>query len=240
MISVIIPTLNEASVIEKTLEQFRSCRTRHVEVIVSDGGSADGTPALAEKYADVVVVHKGGKRQTIAGGRNAGAREAHGDLLAFFDADITIADPDSFFEKAEEVFRTRPDVVALTGNLRVLLPQETRSDWFFFSLINYAYLFLNNVLRMGAASGEFQMMRRDVFQKLGGYREDLAVAEDQEFFRRLARAGKTHFDRRLTVYHTGRRIHKVGWPKILSLWILNGIFVPLFGRSFNSVWKEIR
>jgi len=93
---------------------------------------------------------------------------------------------------------------------------------------------------MGGASGEFQVMRRSAFEKLGGYRVDLAAAEDQEFFRRLARFGRTYYHSGLTVYHTGRRAHQIGWPKLLWLWILNGVSVPLFGRSFSGKWKVIR
>lgn len=239
-ISIIIPTKNEISVIEDTLKRFRTCTRNDYEIIISDGGSTDGTIAVAEKYANAVVVYKGAVRQTIAAGRNAGAREAKGEYLAFFDADMTVHDPDAFFAKALAIFETHPTVVALTCCLRVLPGHETAADRLFFSLINWVYFLENNILRIGAASGEFQMVRRSVFEKVGGYREDLVVAEDQELFRRLARAGRTHFARYLTLYHTGRRAHKIGWPKLLLLWTVNGVSVPLFGRSFQKVWKEIR
>ena len=59
------------------------------------------------------------------------------------------------------------------------------------------------------------MVRRDVFTKMGGFNEKLTAGEDHEFFQRLAKAGKTHFEKSLTVYHTGRREHEIGWPKLL-------------------------
>lgn len=239
-LSIIIPTLNEASVIKKTLRQFRECKSHRVELIVSDGGSHDGTPELARQYADKVLVYNGEVRQTIAMGRNAGAEEATGDILIFFDADITLLDPDAFFDTALEVFRTRPDVVAMSGKLQVLPDMARLSDRFFFTLVDWLYVIQNNALHIGAASGEFQMVRQEMFRKLGGYNERLAAGEDQEMFRRLSREGRTYFNRHLTVYHTGRRVHKTGWPRLILIWLANGISVPLFGRSWSKVWEEIR
>jgi len=240
MISIIIPTLNEISVIEETLKRFRAAKRHRFEIIVSDGRSTDGTVEIARKYADKVIVYTGSKRQTIAMARNAGVREAHGEFLAFFDADVILLDPDNFFDEVLALFGRSTETVALTTGIRVLPEFETWSDRFFFTLINWAYFFENNILGIGAASGECQIVRHRAFDQLGGYREYLAAAEDQEFFRRLAKIGKTYYCRNLSVYHTGRRAHKIGWPKLLSLWIVNGIFVPIFGRSFNKEWREIR
>lgn len=240
MISIIIPTKNEISVIGRTLQGFRGAKKRHFEIIVSDGGSTDGTVEVARKYADKVITHDGMTRQTIAFGKNAGARAATGEYLAFFDADVTILNIDEFFDTALSLLKRYPDIVAFTGHLRVLPEHETLSDRFFFGLVNHLHFIQNNFLRIGAASGEFQMMRRDVFLKLGGYREDLTVSEDQEFFRRLAKNGRTHFHRRLTVHHTGRRAHKIGWLKMLILWFLNDMSVRIFNKSSSVFWKEIR
>lgn len=240
MFSIIIPTLNEALVIENTLKRLRKSRRHQFEVIVSDGGSVDGTLELAERYADKVARAKQGERQTIALGRNIGAREATGKYLIFFDADVFVYDIDDFFTKAVKFLESNPSVVACTGRLKVLPEHETKSDWFFFSLVNLLHFVQNNILGIGAASGEFQLVRREVFERLGGYRIDLAAAEDQEFFRRLARFGRTHFHKDLTVYHTGRRAHKIGWSKLLFLWVVNGLFVPVFDRSFSTKWKEVR
>lgn len=239
MISIIIPTLNEISVIERTLKLFKGTSRRNLEVIVSDGGSTDGTVAVARKYADKVV-EKGEGRQTIGMGKNEGEAVSTGDCLAFFDADITIPSPDEFFDTVLEVFGHRPEVVAITGYLKVLPEYETPADRFFFRLVNVTHYIQNNIFRTGAAAGEFQIIRRSAFEKLGGYRKELAVSEDQDMFRRLAKIGRTFFDPRLVVYHTGRRAHKIGWPKLLYQWMINDVSVRFFGKSFNDVWKEVR
>ena len=93
MISIIIPTLNEAKIIESTLRTLAATLTLPHEVIVSDGGSSDRTAELAARYANTVVVYSGASRQTIGEGRNDGAKVAAGDFLVFLDADCVVPEP---------------------------------------------------------------------------------------------------------------------------------------------------
>ncbi len=240
MISIIIPTKNEISVIEKTLMQFSACKRGSLELIVSDGKSTDGTIEAARKCGAKVVIYSGAKRQTIGMGRNAGAKVATGEYLAFFDADITVPEPEHFFEKCISLFETRPDILAFTTHLRVSPGLEHLSDRIIFSFISLIYRFQNNFLHLGAASGECMIVRRSAFEKIGGFRENLPVSEDQDLFRRLSKIGRTYFYSGLTVFHTGRRIRKVGWPRLLTSWMLNNFYLWFFGRSFHSEWEEVR
>ena len=115
MISIIIPTLNEAKIIELTLRMLTATLTLPHEVIVSDGRSSDRTAELAARYANTVVVFSGEGRQTIAAGRNDGAKAAAGDFLVFLDADCVIPEPDRFFTQALAYFERNPELVGLTG-----------------------------------------------------------------------------------------------------------------------------
>jgi hypothetical protein len=101
-------------------------------------------------------------------------------------------------------------------------------------------LFFNNLCGIGMAAGEFQMMRAKSYRELGGYNDHYVAGEDFEFFRRLSLIGQTRIIRALTIYHTGRRPHSVGWPKLLSAWAANSISVTLFKKSYSKEWKEIR
>ena len=63
------------------------------ELIVSDGGSTDRTLAIAEQHADIVVRHDDSqRRQTIAEGRNQGAKAASGSVLVFINGDTVPRD----------------------------------------------------------------------------------------------------------------------------------------------------
>ena len=240
MISIIIPTLNEESVIDKTVRSLDSKLALPHEIIISDGRSTDHTVEIARAAGALAVVYSGQKRQTIAEGRNDGAKAARGDFLAFMDADCTIMEPDDFFGRALELFRKDPHLVAITPRIKVLPEYETWADWLFFGILNFNKWWLNNLLHRGEANGELQMVPRAAFDKVGGYRGDLVTREDADMFMRLAKIGRVRYVGSLVVYHTGRRAHKVGWPKLLSEWMLNSVWFMLFNKAHSGEWKVIR
>jgi len=241
MISIIIPTRNEEKIIAVTLLAFKNKLTLPHEIIVTDGASTDKTVELVKMYADKVVEHTGPNRQTIAEGRNAGAAVATGEFLVFMDADCSLVNPDEFFKIALDDFKKDDKLVALTGWLRVLPEFETFADKVIFNTQNFWMMFLNDVIHIGVSpGGEFQMMRAETFRKVGGFDAHLVAAEDIELFGRLGKEGLIRLDRRLKVFHTGRRGHKIGWPKLLSLWFLNTVWMMLFKRAYVKEWKVIR
>jgi glycosyltransferase involved in cell wall biosynthesis len=240
VISIVIPALNEAKVIETTLRTLTTTLSLPHEVIVSDGGSTDETVALARRYATALVQFAGPGRQTISGGRNEGARLAAGEFLVFLDADCVIPEPDRFFARAVERFARDPELVALTACLRVFREQETLGDRLVFGIANLGLRVANNVFRRGHSFGDFQMIRREAFTRVGGYRADLVTIEDADLFRRLSRIGRTMIDPGLTVLHTGRRGHQVGWPRLIAMWLVNSVYVALFDRAFSKEWKPVR
>lgn len=114
-------------------------------------------------------------------------------------------DVDTFFGEAEQAFRASTRLVALTGKYRVLPDRSTAADRFVFTMLGLQFLLQNNVLRIVAAGGEFQMITAAAFRAVGGFNERPAAAEDMDLFRRLSRIGRTRFAGNLTVYHSGRR-----------------------------------
>ena len=85
-ISIIVPALNEADGITAVLVALAPLRARGHEVIVVDGGSSDGTAALARAVADRVVPTPRGRASQM----NAGAALAHGEVLLFLHADTRL------------------------------------------------------------------------------------------------------------------------------------------------------
>lgn len=239
MISFIIPTLNEQATIEKTLACL-AAYSGEAEIIVSDGNSTDGTAEICRRYADQVIVHDGPRRQTIAQARNIGATAASGDHLVFLDADVLVPDIDDFFRIAHSAFAADERLVALTGKYRVVPENSTAADRYVFTMLGVQLLLQNNLLRIGGAGGEFQMITAKAFRGVAGFDERLAAAEDMDLFRRLSRIGRTRFERRLTVYHSGRRAHAVGWPTLLWQWSSNSLSVFAFRRSISREWTVVR
>lgn len=85
-LSVIVPTLNEAPGIRAALEALAPLRQRGHELIVADGGSADGTAGIAHALCDRVVQSARGRALQM----NAGARAASGAALLFLHADTRL------------------------------------------------------------------------------------------------------------------------------------------------------
>jgi glycosyltransferase involved in cell wall biosynthesis len=240
VISIIIPTLNEAKIIESTLRTLAATLTFPHEVIVSDGGSSDRTAELAAQYANTVVVFSGIGRQTIGEGRNDGAKAAVGEFLVFLDADCVIPEPDRFFAQALAHFAGDPALAGLTAYLRVFPADETLGDKFVSRIANLGLRVANNMLKRGAAFGEFQMIRREAFAGVGGFRADLIAFEDADIFRRLSRIGRTMIDPKLCVLHSGRRGHQVGYPQLLATWFVNLVSMAVRNRPLSKEWKPIR
>ena len=239
LLSIIIPTREEEKTIAETLRELRDALKMPHEVIVSDARSRDRTAEIARKHAHVVVVFEG-KKHTAGIGRNDGAKAAHGDFLAFIDADTRIPDPNVFFERAFAHFEKDPDLAGVTGPQHALPSVETWADRASFGFLNALLRFQNNILHKGEASGKFMLVRRAAFEKIGGFREDLVTREDGDFFYRLSRVGRTYFDPKLKVYHGARRAHRIGWARLWFIWTINTASVALFNKTIADDWTPIR
>ena len=90
-ISIVIPTYNRSRLLLRALEAFRgeSLSADEFEVIVSDDGSSDGTEALVKSFEANYTIkyhYQEDRGYRAAAARNAGAEQAAGDVLVFFDA----------------------------------------------------------------------------------------------------------------------------------------------------------
>jgi len=170
-LSIIVPVLDEAANIV-ALQALAPLRARGAEIIVVDGGSADGTAALAAPLADQVLVSERGRATQM----NAGAAAARGDVLLFLHADTRLpADADRMI--LESLAQPR----RVWGRFDVTVEGEHP----LFPIIAW---FMNTRSRLtGIATGDQAMfVRRDAFAKAGGFPE-IALMEDIEFARRLKR-----------------------------------------------------
>lgn len=239
-ISVIIPTLNEEKLISRSLNQFtKALKEKYkLEIIISDGGSTDSTLDRVSEIADKIAKIRPGVKQNIPIGRNEGARKASGKFFYFVNADTVIKEPDRFFETTLEAFKD-PKTLAITCSIKVFPEEEKLSDKIFHTFYNL-HVRLLNTLGMGMGRGECQIMRREIFERLGGYNEHLPAGEDYDLYRRIKRSGKIKCFKDLTVYESPRRYRKYGYSKVFWEWTKNSLSILLFNKAASKEWEAIR
>ena len=108
-ISVIIPTLNEAERLRKTLDSLRDAT--NTEIIVADGGSQDNSRQIAEEYGAIFIATKPGRAAQL----NSGAAQATGTILFFLHADST--PPQGFVDDIKTALKD-PSTIAGAFSLR--------------------------------------------------------------------------------------------------------------------------
>ncbi len=210
-LSIIVPALDEAPGIADCLAALAPLRLRGAEVVVVDGGSADGTAAIASPLADRVVAAPRGRAAQM----NAGARVASGDVLLFLHADTRLP---------AEADRLVLEGLAASGR-----------DWGRFdvriegraALLAVVASLMNARSRLtGIATGDQALFaRRDAFAAAEGF-PPIALMEDIAFSRAMKRRGPP-LCLRERVVTSGRRWERHGtlntillmWRLRLSYWL---------------------
>ncbi|MCI0537757.1 MAG: TIGR04283 family arsenosugar biosynthesis glycosyltransferase [Verrucomicrobiales bacterium] len=220
-ISVIIPALNEASSIARTLQSIPA--DERIEVIVADGGSRDDTIRVAEALGASVVRTAPGRAQQM----NVGAAAAQGEVLLFLHADTRL--PAEFVSSAFEVLR-RPGVVVGAFRLRLDAPQWR------FRIVEALANFRSRWFKLPYGD-QALFLRRFHFRMAAGFSR-LPIMEDFEFVRRLGRWGRIGLAPDAAVT-SARRWKRLG---VLRTTLLNQaiILAYLFGVSPNRLARWYR
>ena len=199
-ISVVIPTLNEELAVERTI-----CAAKRIsfvgEVIVADGGSSDGTQALAEQAGARVIPCQKGRGIQL----QCGASEASGDVLWFLHAD-TVAPIEA--GEAMQSALARPDVVA--GNFALQFDGESAGA----RHLTRIYPHLRKLGLCYGDSGIF--VRRRAYEAIGGF-SPYPLFEDLDLVRRLRRIGGfEHLQCRLVT--SSRRFETRNFAGVFTYW----------------------
>ncbi|MCW5961858.1 MAG: TIGR04283 family arsenosugar biosynthesis glycosyltransferase [Pyrinomonadaceae bacterium] len=177
IISVIIPTLNEAAVIEKTLDAL-SRLVNISEIVIVDGGSADRTCEIVENYVGTKEIKLIRSSDPNRGKQlNIGAENAVGDVLWFVHADTR---PVQGCGKQIKELMRYDEIVG--GNFKLIFDGNSR--WAAFLTKLYPQL-----RSIGLVYGDSAIFaRRQTFEAIGGYR-DLPLFEDVDLYKRLLKKG---------------------------------------------------
>jgi rSAM/selenodomain-associated transferase 2 len=205
---IIVPALNEAATLAASLQALQPLRQRGVRLVVVDGGSDDGTLAVARAHADLALLAPRGRASQM----NAGAAACVAQVLVFLHADTRL--PDNADALVLEALRgpaawgrfdvrfdsSRPLLRLVAGMMNL------RSRW------------------SGIATGDQAMfVRQDLFGRVGGF-PDLPLMEDIAISRLLRRHGAPACLRE-RVTTSARRWERHGvWRTILLMWRLRAAY----------------
>lgn len=238
--SIIIPTLNEEKLLPALLASLcdRSLKkTYDYEIIVSDGGSTDRTIEIAEEYCDKTLRYRPGEVRSISACRAKGARCSSGDYVVFINADVRL-DIGKLFSEAESKLASS-NYVAMTCPIRCVPELENLKDRCFSTVVN-AYYHFSNKIGLGIARGECQLIKRRVYENVGGYKEEIVVGEDFELFSRIRKHGRVLFTTAVTVYESPRRYQSWGYFKTVAAWLLTSGGRWFSKKPFYDDWEPIR
>lgn len=201
LVSVVVPTRNNVRTIRACLQSVRDQTYPHLELIVVDNASTDGTFDVARELADVATC--GGPERSAQ--RNLGIAEARGEWVLWLDSDMVL--PPTSVQEAVATARS-------TGATGVALPERTIGDGFWTAcraLERECYLdrpWLHNP----------RLVRRDYLVR-GGFHLELSGPEDADLRLRMRAEGHgielapvivDHDEGRLTVKEVLRKRYYYG------------------------------
>ena len=199
-ISVVIPVRNGRDYIHQALSSVIEQKYAQLEIIIVDDGSTDyDYDGLTSLDSRIRVLHLEG--HGVSAARNAGMRVAKGDFIAFLDADDVwfpgkLLAQVSYFEihpevgcvfggflkwypDANDVFSTAASLIEDCSNLEAC--EIERSGWIYTRLLTGLLVGMNTAI-----------IRREVFDLLGGFDESMRIGEDYLFWLKVSRVYEMH------------------------------------------------
>ena len=182
-LSVIVPAFNEEKCLQQYLPRSIESLKQHQqqigawEIIVCDNNSTDNTAAIAESLG-AKVIHE--PINQIARARNTGASIASGEWLLFVDADSCLSP-----ELVENFATYLPNksYAVLGSTIRVI-----DGKWWYRWSFAWA---INTIIRLfNLAAGTCILVRKDLFEKVGGFPTTLFVFEELEFTKQVKREAR--------------------------------------------------
>jgi glycosyltransferase involved in cell wall biosynthesis len=213
--SVVIVTYNRAHWLHRCVDSVRRSGMRGLEIVVVDSGSTDDTAEVARTLGpDVRYIYQ--PNFGVAAARNRGARECRGRYVGFLDSDDRWLPKD--WQRLVELMDAHPEVAigfgdALEGNRQdgyiSMMEHRGREEFLRLPCRELAEDFrvLERAPFFKATAGKCPvfigatLQRRDIFDRVGGFDEELMGADDRELWMRLAlRCDFAYYDRVLCVW----------------------------------------
>jgi glycosyltransferase involved in cell wall biosynthesis len=181
LVSVIVPTFNRAPLLAEALDSVLAQSYPRFELIVVDDGSEDGTPEVLARIGDPRLAVIRQANRGVSAARNRGASAAAGSLLAFLDSDDLWHR--GKLQRQVEFLRSRP--AAAIGQCEELWIRDGRRVNPGMRHRKRSGLIFEPSLERCLVSPSATMLKRTLFEAMGGFDEALPACEDYDLWLRI-------------------------------------------------------
>lgn len=238
-LAIIIPTLNEEHYIGKLLDSISIQTVYPKEIVIVDACSKDRTIEEIKKrqknFKNLCYFRI--PKYTISRQRNFGTKKTSSPHLLFLDADMEFREKNTLERYFNEVIEKKPDVACAEN-----LPDSNFwKDLIYFKLedllLKLSKMFWPLLWPVITARNLY--IRRNIFDKVGGFDEGVAVAEDQDLVQRILKnGGKLIFLKTVSLATSIRRVSKEGRRKYALRRLFFGIKIFLYGYKKAGIEYE--
>ncbi|WP_265108293.1 glycosyltransferase family 2 protein [Halosolutus halophilus] len=181
MISVVIPVYNQPELLTEALEGVREQTTENLEVVVVDDASEVDLTRVIDGLGDWVRLVEHEHNRGAAEARNTGIKAAHGDYIAFLDADDTW-EPTKIEEQLDMFERGDDDLgLVYTGFVQY---ETDGSEWVRYPEAS-GDIYVQELERDRVHPTSTVMVRRDVIEDVGGFDPSLPSRQDYDLWIRI-------------------------------------------------------
>lgn len=188
-ISVIIPTYNRKNIIIDAIKSVLEQEPKNYEVIVVDDGSIDGTEEYVKQF-NFSITYLKKENGGVSSARNFGIKNAKGKYIAFLDSDdvwmpgilkaqleYLESHPNIPLVYCDQYIEVEGRIIPETRSARALLLDENSLQKRFLlpGFVQQMPIHISSVI-----------IRKDIFEELGYFNEDLKIHEDTEMWNRIS------------------------------------------------------
>lgn len=178
LVSIIVPTYNSAEFLERCLESVKNQTYSEIEIIVVDNNSTDNTKEIARRYTKKIF-NRGPERSAQV---NFGVTQAEGEFVYKIDSDFVL-DKEVVEQCVGKAQEENLDAVVVHNT------PDTRVSW-----VAKIRKFEVDMYKYDITHSSARFVRKEVYEKIGGFNEKITAGEDYDFQNKLNRGGyKTGF-----------------------------------------------
>lgn len=242
LVSVIIPAYNRINTLPASVNSVLTQTYDHLELIIVDDGSDDGTDAYVKELTDSRVKYiKSNENNGPSAARNLGVKLAQGEYVAFHDSDDEWL-PDKL-EKQMRLFQDSEQAVDLVYCEYEKYHEQTAAGVIPPREIPYAYKqgkMLKVLLMQPMIGTPTIVVKKQEFINAGSFNENLTTFEDYEFTVRFSQNHTIGFveEPLVKVYDSPNGVNKRYGDRLRAkAYIVREMIDPL--RSYDLLWKRL-